>query len=42
MSDTPTRPGIVAPEPGQDTELVLVEAGFSWEELADLQAKGAW
>lgn len=42
MSDTPTRTGTVAPELGQDTELVLVEAGFEWDELADLQAKGAW
>jgi crotonobetainyl-CoA:carnitine CoA-transferase CaiB-like acyl-CoA transferase len=42
MSDTPTSPGVVAPELGQDTELVLIEAGLSWEELEELRAKGAW
>lgn len=42
MSATPTVPGIVAPELGQHTEEVLLEAGFSWEQLADLQEQGAW
>jgi crotonobetainyl-CoA:carnitine CoA-transferase CaiB-like acyl-CoA transferase len=42
MSDTPTRTGLVAPELGQDTELVLIEAGLTWEEIDELRAKGAW
>jgi crotonobetainyl-CoA:carnitine CoA-transferase CaiB-like acyl-CoA transferase len=29
-----------APEFGQHTEEVLLEAGFSWEELEDLRAEG--
>jgi crotonobetainyl-CoA:carnitine CoA-transferase CaiB-like acyl-CoA transferase len=27
----------VAPEVGQDTEQVLLEAGYSWEEIARLK-----
>ena len=42
MSDTPTHPGTEVPELGQDTEIVLVEAGFDWDELEELRAKGAW
>lgn len=42
MSATPTVPGVVAPELGQHTEEVLLEAGFTWEQLADLQEQGAW
>ncbi len=42
LSATPTEPGLVAPELGQHTEEVLVEAGFSWDELATLQEQGAW
>ena len=42
MSDTPTRWGIEVQELGQDTELVLVEAGYEWEELDDLRARGAF
>ena len=42
MSKTPTAPGVVAPELGQHTEEVLLEAGFNWKELADLQNQGAW
>ncbi len=42
LSATPTAPGLVAPELGQHTEEVLIEAGFSWEELATLQQQGAW
>jgi len=30
------------PELGQETEIVLVEAGYDWEELEDLRARGAW
>lgn len=42
MSATPTVPGVVAPELGQHTEEVLLEAGFTWDELGDLQSQGAW
>ena len=42
MSATPTVPGVVAPELGQHTEQVSLEIGFSWEEVAELQADGAW
>ncbi|MGD9749754.1 MAG: CaiB/BaiF CoA transferase family protein [Acidimicrobiia bacterium] len=42
LSDTPTVAGVVAPELGQHTEEVLLEAGFSWEEIEQLRADGAW
>lgn len=42
MSDTPTRTGIEVPELGQDTEMILVEAGFDWDELEGLRERGAW
>lgn len=42
MSATPTVPGVVAPELGQHTEEVLLEAGFTWEQIAELQEQGAW
>ena len=42
MSDTPTRFGVEAQQLGQDTEMVLVEAGYEWDELEDLRERGAW
>lgn len=42
LSATPTAPGIVAPELGQHTEEVLIEAGFTWDQLAELQEQGGW
>jgi len=42
MSETPTRTGVEVAELGQDTEITLVEAGFDWDELEELRAKGAW
>src|SRR5690606_2781502 len=33
MSGTPTRWGIVAPELGQHTEEVLLEAGYTWDDI---------
>jgi crotonobetainyl-CoA:carnitine CoA-transferase CaiB-like acyl-CoA transferase len=42
FSDTPASVAAVAPELGQHTEEVLLEAGFSWEEMAELRAAGAW
>jgi crotonobetainyl-CoA:carnitine CoA-transferase CaiB-like acyl-CoA transferase len=41
MSGTPPVPGIVAPELGQDTELVLVDLGYSWDEIGVLRDAGA-
>ena len=41
FSDTAARTGEVAPELGQHTEEVLLEAGFTWDEIAALQAAGA-
>jgi len=41
MSDTPTSPSASAPELGQHTEEILIELGYSWEqigEMRDLQA----
>jgi CoA:oxalate CoA-transferase len=37
MSDTPLVPGEVAPEVGQDTEVVLLELGYSWEDIERLK-----
>jgi len=42
MSDTPTRFGVEAQQLGQDTEMVLVEAGYEWDELESLRERGAW
>jgi crotonobetainyl-CoA:carnitine CoA-transferase CaiB-like acyl-CoA transferase len=40
LSKTPGKVRSLAPEFGQHTEEVLLEAGYSWEQLADLRAKG--
>ena len=42
LSETPTVPGVVAPELGEHTEEVLLEAGFGWDEIEQLRADGAW
>jgi crotonobetainyl-CoA:carnitine CoA-transferase CaiB-like acyl-CoA transferase len=41
FSATPARPGALAPELGQHTEEVLLELGYSWEEIAGLTSDGA-
>jgi crotonobetainyl-CoA:carnitine CoA-transferase CaiB-like acyl-CoA transferase len=41
FSATPAHPGAVAPELGQHTEEVLLELGYSWEEIAALSSEGA-
>jgi crotonobetainyl-CoA:carnitine CoA-transferase CaiB-like acyl-CoA transferase len=41
FSATPARSGALAPELGQHTEEVLLELGYSWEEIADLSSDGA-
>jgi formyl-CoA transferase/CoA:oxalate CoA-transferase len=42
MSDTPLAAGAVAPELGQHTEEVLLEAGFDWDGIEALRAEGAF
>jgi crotonobetainyl-CoA:carnitine CoA-transferase CaiB-like acyl-CoA transferase len=41
FSDTPSKTSAVAPELGQHTEEVLLEVGYTWEDIARLQAAGA-
>jgi crotonobetainyl-CoA:carnitine CoA-transferase CaiB-like acyl-CoA transferase len=42
LSRTPGTVRSLGPELGQDTELILFETlGYSWDEIADLKAKGA-
>lgn len=41
LSDTPAVPSVVAPELGQDTEMVLLEHGFTWEQIAEFRTAGA-
>ena len=41
LSKTPTRIRGLAPELGQHTEEVLIEAGYSWEEIDALRGEGA-
>ncbi|MCC6434110.1 MAG: CoA transferase [Acidimicrobiales bacterium] len=42
MSDTPTRVGVEVPHLGQHTEEVLLEAGFSWDDIEALRNEGAY
>jgi crotonobetainyl-CoA:carnitine CoA-transferase CaiB-like acyl-CoA transferase len=42
FSDTPATPSPVAPELGAHTEEVLLEIGFSWEEIEQLRTDGAF
>jgi len=41
MSDTPVVPGKIAPELGADTEMILVDLGYSWEDIATMRDTGA-
>jgi len=41
FSRTPSRPGATTPPLGANTEEVLLEFGFGWDQIADLQAAGA-
>jgi len=41
FDDEPTVPQGAAPELGQDTELILMDAGFDWDEISALRETGA-
>ena len=40
LSETPAQPGQLAPELGQHTEEVLLEIGFSWEDITTFRDEG--
>ncbi|MDG2112272.1 MAG: CoA transferase [Actinomycetota bacterium] len=42
LSATPAETSVVAPQLGQHTEEVLLEAGFSWEDIDQLRTDGAY
>jgi crotonobetainyl-CoA:carnitine CoA-transferase CaiB-like acyl-CoA transferase len=42
MTDTPTRIGVEVPELGQHTEEVLLEVGFTWDDITELRDQGAF
>ena len=41
MSDTPVVPGKIAPELGADTELLLVDLGYDWDQISAMRESGA-
>jgi crotonobetainyl-CoA:carnitine CoA-transferase CaiB-like acyl-CoA transferase len=41
FSATPAAPRSLAPETGEHTEAVLLESGYTWEEIASLKERGA-
>ncbi len=41
MSDTPPVVSAVAPELGQDTELIMLDLGYSWDDIEALKAAGS-
>ncbi|WP_419864184.1 CaiB/BaiF CoA transferase family protein [Candidatus Poriferisodalis sp.] len=42
MSETPLEPGAVAPELGQHTEEVLLEHGYTWDDITALRDEGVF
>ena len=42
MSETPLKPGAVAPELGQHTEEVLLEHGYTWDDITALRDEGVF
>ena len=40
FSDTPADPGAVPPELGQHTEEILLELGYSWDDIGRLRDTG--
>ena len=41
MSGTPVEPGQIAPELGMNTEEVLLELGYDWDQIGELRDSGA-
>jgi len=41
LSDTPARPSAVAPELGQNTEEILLELGYTWDDITTFREAGA-
>lgn len=41
MSHTPVVPGTIAPELGADTETVLLDLGYEWDDIAAMRESGA-
>jgi crotonobetainyl-CoA:carnitine CoA-transferase CaiB-like acyl-CoA transferase len=41
FNDEPTVPQSAAPELGQDTELILMDAGFDWDQISSIRDTGA-
>jgi len=41
LSDSPAEPGLRAPELGEHTEEILLEAGYDWNKIESLRAAGA-
>lgn len=41
MSDTPVVPGKIAPELGADTEVLLTELGYDWDQIGAMRESGA-
>ncbi|MFW6093308.1 MAG: CoA transferase, partial [Pseudomonadota bacterium] len=42
FDESPTAPAGPAPEIGQDTELLLMESGFEWDEIEALRSRGGF
>jgi crotonobetainyl-CoA:carnitine CoA-transferase CaiB-like acyl-CoA transferase len=42
LSDTPAAPSTLAPELGEHTEEVLLEIGYSWDDIERLRSGGAF
>ena len=41
MSGTPVVPGQVSPELGADTEMLLVELGYDWDQIGAMRESGS-
>jgi len=42
FSQTPAEAGAVPPELGEHTEEVLLEIGYTWDDITELRDRGAW
>ena len=41
MTDTPVEPGKIAPELGAETEIILMELGYEFDEITRMRESGA-